>query len=46
MKKNVKSCSYCKKPSEAKDFRNNVCDSCLAVEVVKHWLKNDKVKGV
>ena len=46
MPKSLRSCSSCKKPFEAKDVRNKLCGKCLAVEVVKHWLKNDKVKGV
>ena len=46
MKKSLRSCSSCKKPFEAKDIRNNLCEKCLAVEVVKHWLKSDNVKGV
>ena len=24
--------------------RNNLCEECLAVDVVKHWLKSDEVK--
>ena len=35
-------CSSCKKLFEAKDIRNNLCKECLAVEVVKHWLKSDQ----
>ena len=46
MKKNLRSCSSCKKPFEAKDIRNKLCEECLAVEVVKHWLTGDKIKGV
>jgi hypothetical protein len=45
-KKNLRSCSACKKPFQAKDIRNNLCESCLAVEVVKYWLTSDKIKGV
>ena len=37
-------CSSCKKLFEAKNIRNNLCEKCLAVEVVKHWLKSDEVK--
>ena len=36
-------CSW-KELFEAKDIRNNLCEKCLAVEVVKHWLKSDEVK--
>ena len=25
--------------------RNNLCEKCLAAEVVKHWLKSDQIKG-
>ena len=39
-------CSSCKKLFDAKEIRNNLCDKCLAVEVVKHWLKSDVKKGV
>ena len=45
-KKNLRSCSACKKPFQAKDIRNNLCERCLAVEVVKYWLTSDKIKGV
>ena len=45
MKKSLISCFSCKKPFEAKDIRNDLCEKCLAVEVVKHWLTSDKVKG-
>ena len=45
MKKIPRSCSSCKKPIEAKNISNNLCEKCLAAEVVKHWLKNDKIKG-
>ena len=41
-----RTCSSCKKLFDAKDIRNNLCEKCLAVEVVKHWLKIDKIKGV
>ena len=41
-----RTCSSCKKRFGAKDIRNNLCEKCLAVEVVKHWLKIDKIKGV
>ena len=44
--KSTNTCSFCKKTFEAKDISNNLCEKCLALEVVKHWLKNDKVKGV
>jgi|TARA_B100001989_G_C24241097_1_gene317401 hypothetical protein len=40
----AKTCSSCKKLFDAKDIRNNLCEKCLAVEVVKHWLKSDEVK--
>ena len=46
MEKSLRSCSSCKKSFEAKDISNNLCEKCLAVEVVKHWLKSDKIKGV
>ena len=46
MEKSLKSCSSCKKPFNAKDIRNNLCEKCLAAEVVKHWLKSDKITGV
>ena len=46
MKKSLRSCSSCKKPFEAKDIRNKLCEKSLAVEVVKHWRKSDMVKGV
>jgi hypothetical protein len=46
MKKSLRSCPSCKKPFEAKDISKNLCEKCLAVEVVKHWLKSDKIKGV
>ena len=42
----AKTCSSCKKLFDAKDIRNNLCEKCLAVEVVKHWLKSDVKKGV
>ena len=41
-----RTCSSCKKLFDAKDIRNNLCEKCLAAEVVKHWLKIDKIKGV
>jgi len=37
-------CSSCKTLFEAKDISNNLGEKCLAVEVVKHWLKSDEVK--
>tara|TARA_B100002052_G_scaffold171191_1_gene155847 strand:- start:462 stop:653 length:192 start_codon:yes stop_codon:yes gene_type:complete len=40
----AKTCSSCKKLFDAKNIRNNLCEKCLAVEVVKHWLKSDEVK--
>ena len=46
MKKSLRSCSSCKKPFGAKDIRNNLCEKCLAAEVVKHWLTSDKIRGV
>ena len=39
-----RTCSSCKKRFDAKDIRNNLCEKCLAVKVVKHWLKSDKVR--
>ena len=33
----AKTCSSCKKLFDAKDIRNNLCEKCLAAEVVKHW---------
>ena len=44
MRKNLRSCFICKKPFEAKDISTNLCEKCLAAEVVKHWLKSDEVK--
>lgn len=41
-----RTCSYCKKLFDAKDIRNNLCEKCLAAELVKHWLKIDKIKGI
>jgi hypothetical protein len=32
------------KTFEAIDISNNLCEKCLAVEVVKHWLNSDEVK--
>ena len=46
MKKNLRFCSSCKKPFDDKDIRNNLCEKCLAVEVVKNWLQSDEAKGV
>ena len=40
----AKTCSSCKKPFDAKDISNNLCEKCLAVGVVKHWLKSDEVR--
>tara|TARA_B100001540_G_scaffold135295_1_gene120179 strand:+ start:1351 stop:1506 length:156 start_codon:yes stop_codon:yes gene_type:complete len=40
----AKTCSSCKKLFDAKNIRNNLCEKCLAAEVVKHWLKSDEVK--
>ena len=40
----VKTCSSCKKLFDAKDIRNNLCEKCLAVEVVNRWLKSDEFK--
>ena len=37
-------CSSCKKLFDAKDISNNLFEKCLAVEVVKNWLKSDEVK--
>ena len=39
----LKSGNYLKK-TNSKDISNNLCEKCLAVEVVKHWLKSDEVK--
>ena len=39
-------CSSCKKPLDAKDIRNNLCEMCVAAEVVKQWLRSEEVKGV
>ena len=44
MRKNLRSYFICKKPFEAKDISTNLCEKCLAAEVVKHWLKSDEVK--
>ena len=44
--KNLRSCSSCKKPFNDKDIRINLCEKCLAVEVVKNWLQIDEAKGV
>ena len=41
----AKTCSSCKKLFDAKDIRNNLCEKCLATEVVRHWLKRDFGKG-
>ena len=41
-----RTCSSCKKLFDAKDIRNNLCEKCLAAELIKHWLKIDKIKGV
>lgn len=41
-----RTCSYCKKLFNTKDIRNNLCEKCLAAELVKHWLKIDKIKGI
>ena len=40
----VKTCSSCKKLFDAKNIRNNLCEKCLATEVVRHWLKSDLEK--
>jgi len=37
----AKTCSSCKKLFDAKGIRNNLCEKCLATEVVRHWLKSD-----
>ena len=44
MKKSLRMCSSCKKPFEAKDILNNLCEKCLATDVVKHWLRSDLEK--
>ena len=46
MKKNLRFCSSYKEPFDDKDIRNNLCEKCLAVEVVKNWLQSDEAKGV
>ncbi len=40
----AKTCSSCKKLFDAKGIRNNLCEKCLATEVVRHWLKSDLEK--
>ena len=40
----TKTCSSCKKLFDAKDIRNKLCEKCLAMEVVRHWLKSDMEK--
>tara|TARA_B100001248_G_C27170881_1_gene357860 strand:+ start:260 stop:397 length:138 start_codon:yes stop_codon:yes gene_type:complete len=40
----TKTCSSCKKLFDAKDINNKLCEKCLAVEVVKLWLKSDLKK--
>ena len=42
MKNNAKLCKACEK--EAKTLRHGYCDKCLAIHVVKDWLKKDNVK--
>ena len=42
MTKNTKLCKSCQK--EAKTLSFGYCDKCLAVHVVKDWLKKDGVK--
>ena len=40
----TKTCSSCKKLFDAKDISNNLCEKCLATEVVRYWLKSDLEK--
>jgi len=40
----AKTCSSCKKLFDAKDISNNLCEKCLATEVVRYWLKSDLEK--
>jgi hypothetical protein len=42
MANNTKLCKSCEK--EAKTLRHGYCDKCLAIHVVKDWLKKDNVK--
>ena len=42
MANNTKLCKSCEK--EAKTLRHGYCDKCLAIHVVKDWLKKDGVK--
>jgi hypothetical protein len=42
MTNNMKLCKACEK--EAKTLRHGYCDKCLAIHVVKDWLKKDGVK--
>ena len=42
MTNNAKVCKSCEK--EAKTLRHGYCDKCLAIHVVKDWLKKDGVK--
>jgi len=42
MTKNAKFCKSCGK--EVETLRHGYCDKCLAIYVVKDWLKKDGVK--
>ena len=42
MANNTKLCKSCEK--EAKTLRHGYCDKCLAIHVVKDWLKKDGMK--
>ena len=42
MANNTKLCKSCEK--EVKTLRHGYCDKCLAIHVVKDWLKKDNVK--
>jgi hypothetical protein len=42
MSKDVKLCKICKKQFKA--LKRGCCDKCLAINVVKEWLKKDGVK--
>ena len=44
MTNSAKLCKSCGK--EAKTLRHGYCDKCLAIHVVKDWLKKDGVKDV
>ena len=42
----INKCFKYKKPFDAKDFRNNLCEKFFVAKVLKHWLKSEEVKGV